>query len=130
RLAAHRSQPVCASCHSAMDPLGLPLENFDAIGAFRETEQGRAIDTTGDLDGVPFDGPIGLGELLSTSDRASACLVRNLYRYAAGRSESASEEPMIKALVERFRTNGLDMQGLMLDLVSSDGFRYVAAPEL
>jgi hypothetical protein len=130
RLAAHRSQPVCASCHSAMDPLGLPLENFDAIGAFRETEQGRAIDTTGDLDGVPFDGPIELGELLSTSDRASACLVRNLYRYAAGRSESATEEPMVQALVDRFRANGFDMQGLMLDLVSSDGFRFVAAPEL
>jgi hypothetical protein len=130
RLAAHRSQPVCASCHSAMDPLGLPLENFDAIGAFRETEQGRAIDTTGDLDGQAFDGPIALGELLSQSERASACLVRNLYRYAIGRSESATEEPLIDALVERFRTNGLDMQALMIDLVTSDGFRYVGAPEL
>jgi hypothetical protein len=57
-------------------------------------------------------------------------LVRNLYRYAVGRSESASEEPLIDALVERFRTNGLDMQDLMLDLVTSDGFRYVVAPEL
>jgi hypothetical protein len=130
RLAAHRSEPVCAGCHSAMDPLGLPLENFDAVGAFRETEQGRAIDATGDLDGVPFDGPVELGELLSTSERASACLVRNLYRYATGRSESETEEPMIEAHVERFKANGLDMQGLMLDIVTSDGFRYVAAPEL
>jgi hypothetical protein len=130
RLAQHRADPVCASCHSAMDPLGLPLENFDAIGALRETEQGRAIDVTGDLDGVPFDGPVELGELLRTSERASACLVRNLYRYATGRSESPTEEPIIEAHVERFRANGLDMQGLMLDIVTSDGFRYVAAPEL
>lgn len=130
RLAQHRADPVCASCHNAMDPLGLPLENFDAIGAFRETEQGRAIDVTGDLDGVPFDGPVELGELLRKSERASACLVRNLYRYATGRSESPTEEPIIEAHVERFRANGLDMQGLMLDIVTSDGFRYVAAPEL
>jgi hypothetical protein len=130
RLAAHRSNAVCAGCHSAMDPLGLPLENFDAVGAFRETEQGRAIDATGELDGVPFNGPVELGELLSTSERASACLVRNLYRYATGRSESPTEEPIIEAQVERFRANGLDMQGLMLDIVTSDGFRYVAAPEL
>jgi hypothetical protein len=130
RLAAHRSEPVCASCHRAMDPLGLPLENFDAVGAFRETEQGREIDATGDLDGQPFDGPIELGALLSESERASACLVRNLYRYAIGRSESETEEPLIEALVERFRTNNLDMQGLMIDVVTSDGFRYVSAPEL
>jgi hypothetical protein len=129
RLAAHRSQPVCAGCHSAMDPLGLPLENFDAIGAFRETEQGRDIDTTGDLDGAPFDGPIALGELLRKSEVASACLVRNLYRYAVGRRESASEESVLDALTGRFTATGFDMQELMLELVTSDGFRYVAQPE-
>lgn len=109
-----------------MDPLGLTLENFDAIGAFRPTEQGLPIDASGDFDGVPFNGPSELGQLLSTSEQASSCMVRNLYRYATGRTEIETEEPVLTSLAERFAASGHDMQQLMLDLVTSDGFRHVA----
>ncbi len=126
KLAAHRVQPACAGCHQLMDPMGLTLENFDAIGAFRQTEHGLPIDATGDFDGTAFNGPIELGKLLSTSENAAGCMVRNLYRYATGHSESETEEPLIASLAGRFTASGHDMQELMLDLVTSDGFRHVA----
>lgn len=125
KLAAHREQPTCAGCHSLMDPLGLTLENFDAIGAYRDNEHGLPIDATGDFDGKAFNGPIELGRLLAESPRASECLVRNLYRYATGHSELDSEEPVVLALSQRFAQNQNDFQKLMLDLVTSDGFRLV-----
>jgi len=131
KLAKHREQgATCAGCHSLMDPLGLPLENFDAIGAYRATDQGLTIDVSGDLDGKAFNGPIELGQILSQSDQASSCLVRNLYRYATGVTEAAGQEPTIAQLATQFQAESRDLRKLMLDLVSSDGFRLVspAAP--
>jgi hypothetical protein len=109
-----------------MDPLGLPLENFDAIGAFRDTEHGLPIDASGDLDGVAFNGPIELGQLLGQDARVSACMVRHLYRYATGLIEAAAQETVIGQLASQFEIEGQDMQKLMLALVTSEGFRYVA----
>src|SRR6185436_17114724 len=64
KLAAHRTDPQCAACHDLMDPLGLGLEHFDAIGAYREKDNGSVIDATSDVDGVPFDGARELGAIL------------------------------------------------------------------
>jgi len=125
KLAMHREQPVCAGCHQLMDPLGLTLENFDAIGAFRQTEHGLPIDVGGDFDGATFNGPVELGQLLASSEAAAGCLVKNLYRYATGHREVETEQPLIATLTERFAGSGHDMHELMLDLVTSDGFRYV-----
>jgi Protein of unknown function (DUF1592)/Protein of unknown function (DUF1588)/Protein of unknown function (DUF1585)/Protein of unknown function (DUF1595) len=128
KLAQHRMKgSTCAGCHNLMDPLGLPLENFDAIGAFRDNDHGLPIDVSGELDGSAFNGPVELGQLLSKSDAVAACMVRNLYRYATGRLEAETEEPVVQQLSTRFGTNKHDFQKLMLDLVTSDGFRYVAA---
>jgi hypothetical protein len=127
KLAAHRQQGAsCTGCHALMDPLGLPLENFDAIGAYRETDGGLTIDVSGDLDGVTFNGPVELGQLLSQSDDVAKCLVRNLYRYATGVLEAKEQEPAIGQLTGRFEAEGKDMRKLMVELVASDGFRLVA----
>jgi hypothetical protein len=129
KLEAHRQQGgSCTGCHALMDPLGLPLENFDAIGAYRETDGGLPIDVTGTLDGVDFNGPIEMGKLLSKSDQAASCLVRNFYRFATGVMEAKEQEPAIAQLSTQFESAGRDMQKLMLDLVTSDGFRLVAPP--
>lgn len=127
KLSAHREQATCAGCHQLMDPMGLPLENFDAIGQYRQTEHGRTIDASGDFNGTPFNGPVELGKLLAQSPDVSACLVRNLYRYATGHSEVDGEQPLIAQLSTSFAASGHDFQNLMLDLVTSDGFRFVAA---
>lgn len=129
KLAQHREDPACAGCHQLMDPMGLALENFDAVGGFRETEDGLTIDVSGDLDGVAFNGPVELAELLAQSPPTAECLVKNLYRYATGRPESDGQGAVIASLTERFSSSGYDFQTLMLDLVTSDGFRFVAPPQ-
>lgn len=90
RFEQHSADPACASCHSVIDPTGFGLEGFDAIGAFRTTENGRPIDTSGSLavDGrapTAFDGQVALAELLATSDEARACFTTQVLRQATGR---------------------------------------------
>ena len=86
RMEQHRANPVCASCHAMMDPLGLSLENFDAVGKWRVLGESSApIDATGRLpDGTPFDGPAGLRDALLRSDRFVATLTEKMLTYALG----------------------------------------------
>jgi hypothetical protein len=128
RLSMHESLPSCAGCHRLMDPLGLTLENFDAIGKYRTTDQGQPIDVSGDLDGTTFNGPVELGQALAARPEVADCLVRNLYRYGTGHVEAASEQPVLDALQSGFRTGGYHVRDLMRDIVASDGFRFVAPP--
>jgi hypothetical protein len=111
-----------------MDPLGLPLENFDAIGKYRSTDQGQPIDASGDLDGSKFNGPVELGQVLAARPEVADCLVRNMYRYGTGHVDAASERPVLDALKSTFRTGGYHVRDLMRDIVASDGFRFVAPP--
>ena len=106
--------------------MGLPLENFDTIGAYRETDGGLPLDVSGDLDGAAFNGPIELGKLLSQNEQVANCLIRNLYRYATGVLEAKEQEPAIGQLASQFKANGKDLRKLMVELVASDGFRLVA----
>ena len=128
RLSMHESQPSCAGFHRLMDPLGLPLENFDAIGKYRSTDQGQPIDASGDLDGSKFNGPVELGQVLAARPEVADCLVRNMYRYGTGHVDAASERPVLDALKSTFRTGGYHVRDLMRDIVASDGFRFVAPP--
>jgi Protein of unknown function (DUF1588)/Protein of unknown function (DUF1592)/Protein of unknown function (DUF1595)/Protein of unknown function (DUF1585)/Protein of unknown function (DUF1587) len=126
RLKAHATDVSCASCHSQMDPLGLALEHFDAIGRYRADDNGHALDTTGTLDGQDFDGAIELSQLLRDDPRAAACVARQLYRYATAHVESEGETSEIDALVDAFETSGHDFRGLMTQVVQGEGFRFAA----
>ena len=98
----HRANPVCASCHRLMDPLGLALENFDAIGRWRDRSETRgAIDATGELpDGTPFDGPAGLkAALLRHPDRFVTTVTEKLLTYALGRGIEYYDAPAVRAIV-------------------------------
>jgi hypothetical protein len=128
RLTAHQTVATCAFCHKQMDPLGLPLENFDAIGKYRATDQGLTLDLSGEVDGKTFNGPVELGQALAAHPAAGDCLVRNMYRYGTGHVETGTEQPVLESLKAAFRTGGYHMRDLMRDIVSSDGFRFVAAP--
>jgi len=128
KLEMHLTNDGCAGCHKLMDPLGLTLENFDAIGAYRSTDQGQPIDVSGDLSGTKFNGPIELGQVLAAQPDAADCLVQNMYRYGTGHVEATTEKPVLDTLKQTFRTGGYHMRDLMRDIVSSDGFRFVAAP--
>jgi hypothetical protein len=126
RLTQHRADPACSSCHAAMDPLGLGLENFDGIGVFRTTEVGKTIDASGDLDGVAFAGPRELGTALKNNKDATTCVARNLYRYAIGHVETAGEEPALKVLAQGFQDSTYQFRALLEGVVKSPGFVLAA----
>ncbi|MFL5307226.1 MAG: DUF1588 domain-containing protein, partial [Polyangia bacterium] len=128
KLTNHEAVATCAVCHKLMDPLGLTLENFDAIGGLRTTDQGLSIDVSGNLDGTAFNGPVELGQVLASQPATADCLVRNFYRYGTGHVETASEQPVLDALKAQFRSGGYHVRDLLLAIVTSDGFRYVAPP--
>lgn len=128
KLEKHRTNPTCAGCHIKMDPLGLGLEHFDAIGQYRETDQGLPIDATGDVDGIKFDGALELGQVLRDSPRVAACIARRFYRYALGHLEERDEEGSIELLAHRFEQGGYRFRELVLETVTSEAFRLARKP--
>jgi hypothetical protein len=129
RLEAHRQDPACRGCHSLMDPLGLSLENFDAVGTFRERDGDLPIDASSELDGRAVQGAAELGAALRDNPRLPLCMARQLYRYATGHLELAEEQEQVLGLGARLAQSGGRFQALLRHLVLSDGFRY-AAPAL
>ena len=104
RMEQHRANPVCASCHKVMDPLGFALEPFDAVGRFRTVAAGSSdgrIDATGTLpDGTPFDGPNGLRTaLVEKRLQFVRTVTQKLLIYALGRGVEASDAPAVRAIV-------------------------------
>ncbi len=125
KLEQHRSNPTCAACHQFMDPIGLGMEDFDQYGRFRSTyDTGQVVDSGGDVDGTTFTGAKQLGQLLSQDPRVTACLVKQLYRYGSARLEADSEAATLEGLDTAFATKGYQIRPLLLELVSSDGFRF------
>ncbi|MEQ8766495.1 MAG: DUF1592 domain-containing protein [Planctomycetota bacterium] len=115
RLEEHRKNPECASCHQRMDPLGFGLENFDAIGRWRDEIGGIPIDATGTLeDGQSFEGPIALKRILMEK-REVFCqvLTRRLIGYARGRGVEAHEEPLVRAIASRVAEQGYSGPSLL-----------------
>lgn len=123
RLREHRENPVCASCHSAMDPIGLGLENFDALGRYRRLEAGAVIDSSSDVDGEPFADAVGLGQLLHDHPDVPRCLTKLYYEYATAHVPTSSEQAQLNALSEAFAASGYRVQELMVQIALSDGFR-------
>jgi hypothetical protein len=101
RLELHRSSPACQSCHKAIDPLGLALENFDVTGAWRIKDSGVPVDASGRLfDGTPLDGPVALrGVLLKRREVVLRTFTENLLAYALGRRVQHYDMPAVRAIV-------------------------------
>ncbi len=102
RMVAHRANPACAGCHAMMDPIGLSLENFDAVGRFRTLgESGGPIDASGSLpDGTRFTGAAGLREaLLARREQFVTTLTEKLLTYALGRGVEYYDQPAVRAIV-------------------------------
>ena len=132
RLTAHRTDPTCAGCHKLMDPMGLALENFDSDSGFRMTENGRPLDTSGELDGMEFTDAAGLGRALHDNPSTGPCFVRRLYSYATGRAPARRDMPWVRYLEKSFAADGYRAPDLMRRIASSENFYRVtvAAPVL
>jgi hypothetical protein len=128
RLRVHAIDPACSTCHSMTDPIGLAFEHFDALGTFRQTDDGHEVDVTGELDGEPFADARSLAALVRERTEATECVVRQLYRYANARVEKGGEARAITGLTEQFAASGYRLQALLLAIAGSDGFRYAGMP--
>jgi hypothetical protein len=125
RMELHRSNPVCASCHSMMDPLGLALENFDAVGKWRTLGEGSfPIDASGVMPGgATFEGPAGLRQELLASDRFVATLTERMFTYALGRGLEYYDAPAVRAILRETSTGDYRLQALIAGIVQSTPFR-------
>ncbi len=124
QLEKHRADPVCASCHDTMDPLGLALEHFDGIGAWRDDDHGFAVDATGTYnEEAPFDGASELGALIAADPRFAGCLTHKLFTYALGRGIEGHDTPHLSHIAEAFQTSEHKLPELVTLIVSSDPFR-------
>ncbi|MBL9209925.1 MAG: DUF1592 domain-containing protein [Opitutaceae bacterium] len=130
RLAAHRENPACASCHNVMDPVGFALENFDAVGRWRSAEDHRPIDTSGGLpDGSAFDGVGGLERaLLKRPELLAGTVAEKLLIFALGRGVEPHDAPAIRQIVRRAQADNYRFSSLILGLVHSTPFQKRKSP--
>jgi len=125
RMEQHRANPACASCHKLMDPLGLALENFDAVGAWRTDDNGEPVDTSGQLaDGTKIDGVTGLREaLLKQPDVLVTTVTEKLMTYALGRGLEPEDMPAVRAIVRNAEPGGYRFVSLIDGVVNSTPFK-------
>ena len=126
RMELHRSNPVCASCHKVMDPLGFALENFDGIGRWRSTNvAGEPIDTAGTLaSGIAVDGPIGLRNALVQDPEVFATTVtKKLLTYALGRGVEYYDAPAVRRIVRSAEDQDYRWSALISGIVNSTPFQ-------
>ncbi|MDX1981123.1 MAG: DUF1592 domain-containing protein [Bryobacteraceae bacterium] len=125
QLEQHRINPVCASCHARMDPLGFALENYDAVGAWRTQDGKFAIDARGALpDGRVMEGLGGLRSVLRQDrDAFAACLAEKLMTYALGRGLERADQDAVKEIVARAAAADYRFSSLILGVVNSRPFQ-------
>jgi hypothetical protein len=131
RLEQHRANPVCANCHRLMDPLGLALENFDAVGAWRSREGGSAIDPSGQIfDGTTVDGPVALRQaLLSRPETFVGTLTEKLLTYAVGRALVYQDMPTVRAIVRDASRTNYRFSAIVLGIATSTPFQMRSTPD-
>ena len=143
RLAAHLTNPSCATCHNLIDPIGFGFEKFDAIGARREKFKlaffpgkggGRRtppktveldINSAGSVAGIAnsnFSSPLELGNILAESAQCQECVVKQYFRYTFGRMETAGDRALIKRALEDFRSSRFRFKELIVSVLRSREF--------
>ena len=126
RLAAHRSNAVCASCHRTIDPVGFPLENFNAVGQWRDFEvDGQPVDASGTIPGAgEFRGIDGLeNALLARPELFVGALTENLMTFALGRGVEYFDAPAVRKIVRDSKKDGYRFSSLILGIVESVPFQ-------
>jgi len=125
RMQEHRDNPVCATCHERMDPLGFSMENFDALGKWRTIADGESVDASASLpDGTEFDGIPGLRRMLvSQKDDYVRTFSAKLLGYAIGRGVEYYDQPAIRRIARDGAAAGSTWSSLILSVVKSTPFR-------
>ena len=128
RMEQHRENPVCNACHRVIDPIGMALENFDAVGEWRRTDGGFVIDPTGEMyDGTKLDGPASLRHaILERSDAFIRSLTENLLSYSLGRVVDNRDMPTVRSIQRAAAGNGNRFSSFIRGIVSSPPFQMRA----
>jgi len=126
RFTLHRSEAVCASCHSQMDPVGLALENYDPIGLYRTQENGVTIDASGSVPGTDgaVNGPIELVNKIAQTDEAKTCFATHWLEFAYGKTADDADACAQAAIQTAFQRSGYNVKQLLLSLTQTDEFLY------
>jgi hypothetical protein len=137
RLAVHLNSEACASCHRLIDPIGFGLEQYNAIGGFQQRMtirsgrrgEGNALeldlDTAAQIQGIEdsaFTSPKELGAILAGNEACQRNVVKQMFRYAFGRAETAEDQPTIDLVLARFRDSGFRFRELVVAVVTSPQF--------
>jgi len=125
QMVEHRANSVCASCHKTMDPIGLALENFDAVGAWRTRDAGGPIDVSGELaDGTKVNGAVDLrNAIVSRPEMFAGTLSEKLLIYALGRGLDYRDMPAVRGIVREAAQNNYKMSSLILGVIRSTPFQ-------
>lgn len=130
RFAEHEANPACGGCHVKIDPIGFGFEQYDALGRFRTTENGKPIDATGLIYGAQepalsgtFDGAAQLGAKLAASNQAHDCVATQWFRYAMGRVEGHGDGCGLEEVRARFFESGGDFKELLVAITQTPAFR-------
>jgi hypothetical protein len=127
QMEKHREDPGCASCHALMDPIGFGLQNFDADGSWRTTENGKPIDVSGELtDGLKFEGPDELRSMIIAHHKEDfiRSMASKLLTYALGRGTDWYDKPAIDRIVAETEASGMGARDLIHAVVRSVPFQY------
>lgn len=127
RLRAHATNPVCSGCHSMMDPLGLSMENFDAVGQYRTKENGTPIDASGVFEKKTFTDMTGLAKVLSQSPSLSKCAAQRVYEYGTGRPVAPGEREWLAYTTQRFTADGYKFTSLIRAVATSSAFEAISS---
>jgi hypothetical protein len=124
-MVQHRTNPACAICHNRMDPIGFGLENFDAVGKWRDLDAGAPIDASGVLpDGSKFQGPAELQQaLLSRPERIANAVTEKLLMYALGRTLEYYDAPAVRTIVREAASSEYRWSSLILGIIESTPFQ-------
>ena len=126
RLEQHRADPACANCHKLMDPLGLALENYDAIGRYRTHDEGQPIDASGVLpDGTAVKNSEELRKILSSKHRDDfvQCLTEKMLTYALGRGLEYYDKCAVDKIVAKMKQDNYRFSTLLTEIVLSEPFQ-------
>jgi hypothetical protein len=128
QMEQHRANAACASCHRLMDPLGLALDNFDAVGAWRLKDAGTFIDAKVDMaDGLKIEGPAGLRQaLLRRPDLFAQTVTEKLLIYALGRPLEYYDMPTVRAIVRNAAPGNYKFSALVSGVIHSTPFMKIS----
>ena len=129
RYAQHTADPTCAACHQIIDPLGFGLEHYDAMGRWRDDENGLPIDASGtivdaDNGDSDFDGALELAQILSGEQAVRECFVDQWFTFAHGRAPEEGDTCSVDSLRTTFEESGDDIPTLLIELTRTPSFRY------